>query len=159
MRAGARRVIMAGMIADEGLELLDEEQCRRLLASGEVGRVGVTIGALPAIFPVNYRVVDDAVVFLTSPGTKLEAATANAVLAFEVDDFGIADRTGWSVLVIGRSEVVDDDEVWARAREQGLEPFADGARRTMVRIAVELISGRRLVHAPGGGGVPWALAG
>ncbi len=144
------------MIVDDGLELLDEEECLRLLASGEIGRVGVSIAALPAIFPVNFRVIDDAIVFATSPGTKLESASANAVLAFEVDDFGLSDRTGWSVLVIGRSEVVDDPAVHEKAREAGLEPFAEGPRHTLVRIAIELISGRRIVHN-GGDGPSWSL--
>jgi hypothetical protein len=39
-----------------------------LVVQGEVGRVGVTIGGVPAIFPVNDTVIDGAVVFLTAPG-------------------------------------------------------------------------------------------
>ena len=39
------------VLVDEGLELVDEPEAMRLLAGGEVGRVGLTIGALPAIFP------------------------------------------------------------------------------------------------------------
>ncbi len=144
------------MIVDDGLELLDEDECVRLLASGEIGRVGVSIAALPAIFPVNFRLIDGAIVFATSPGTKLEAASSNAVLAFEVDDFGIVDRTGWSVLVIGRSEVVEDPAVRDKARAAGLEPFAEGPRHTLVRIAIELISGRRIVHS-GGPEPSWSL--
>ena len=49
------------MIVERGLEVLSEDVAARLLASGAVGRVGVTIGALPAIFPVNYVVVDGAI--------------------------------------------------------------------------------------------------
>lgn len=145
------------MIVEEGLELLDEQQCLALLATAEIGRVGVSIAALPAIFPVNYRLIDGSVVFLTSPGTKLEAAAANAVVAFEVDDFGMADRTGWSVLVVGRSEIVTDPDLRAQAERLGLEPFAEGPRHTMVRIAVELISGRRIVRSYGSGGLSPSL--
>src|ERR687892_212669 len=96
------------MIVDEGLELLTEEQACALLATGEVGRVGITIGALPAIFPVNYRVIDGAVVFRTSPGSKMSAAAEGAVVAFEVDDYQLADRSGWSVLAVGPPEIVHD---------------------------------------------------
>ena len=46
------------MMVDEGLELLTDDECRRLLGMGEVGRVGIPIGALPAIFPVNDRLLD-----------------------------------------------------------------------------------------------------
>src|SRR5678815_1304916 len=69
------------MPVDEGLELLTEHDARALLASGEIGRVGITIGALPAIFPVNYRVIDGAIVFRTAPGSKLSAAAEGAVVA------------------------------------------------------------------------------
>ena len=96
------------MLIDEGLELLDEPEVMRLLANCEVGRVGVTIGALPAIFPVNYRLIDGCVVFRSSPGSKLSAAANRAVVAFEVDDYNVADRSGWSVLAVGPSEVVHD---------------------------------------------------
>ena len=78
---------------DEGLELLTEDQARGLLATGEVGRIGITIGALPAIFPVNYRLVDGSIVFRTAPGSKMSAAADGAVIAFEVDDYQLADRT------------------------------------------------------------------
>jgi nitroimidazol reductase NimA-like FMN-containing flavoprotein (pyridoxamine 5'-phosphate oxidase superfamily) len=134
------------MIVDGGLELLGDDDARRLLASGEVGRVGITIGALPAIFPVNYRMVDGAIVFRTAPGSKMSAAAAGAVVAFEVDDYGMWDRSGWSVLAVGQAEVVDDPAICRAADAAGLEPFADGARTAVVRIEPTFLSGRRLVH-------------
>jgi nitroimidazol reductase NimA-like FMN-containing flavoprotein (pyridoxamine 5'-phosphate oxidase superfamily) len=137
------------MIVDDGLELLTEEECRRLLAIGEVGRVGITIGALPAVFPVNYRVIDGAIVFRTSPGSKLSAAAAGAVVAFEVDDYQAADRSGWSVLAIGRAEVVLDLDLTFRVLVTQLEPFVEGLRTSIVRVEPTLLSGRRLVHMPG----------
>ena len=63
------------VLIDEGLELLDETEAMRLLAHSEVGRVGITIGAMPAIFPVNYRLIDGSIVFRTAPGSKLTAAS------------------------------------------------------------------------------------
>jgi nitroimidazol reductase NimA-like FMN-containing flavoprotein (pyridoxamine 5'-phosphate oxidase superfamily) len=134
-------------MVDQGLELLSEQQCRELLSGGEVGRVGITVGALPAIFPVNYRVVDDAIVFWTAPGSKMSAATAGAVVAFEVDDYQLADRSGWSVLVVGQAEVVVEPALTAKAIASHLEPFADG-RNALVRIMPTFVSGRRLVHGP-----------
>jgi nitroimidazol reductase NimA-like FMN-containing flavoprotein (pyridoxamine 5'-phosphate oxidase superfamily) len=134
------------MIVDEGLELLTEDQARVLLAGGEVGRVGITIGALPAIFPVNYRVIDGAIVFRTAPGSKMSAAAAGAVVAFEVDDYQLTDRSGWSVLAVGRAEVVHDIDVAFKVLDTDLEPFADGPRSTIVRIEPTFISGRRIVH-------------
>lgn len=133
------------MLMDEGLELLEEQDSLALLARGGVGRVGVTMGALPAIFPVNYRFIDGAIVFRTAPGSKLSAATDGAVLAFEVDDYAEEDRSGWSVLAVGRAEVVHDLEMTFKVLDTGLEPFADGARTALVRIEPTFVSGRRLV--------------
>jgi uncharacterized protein len=135
-------------MADGGLEILTEDESRRLLATREIGRVGVTVGALPAIFPVNYRMVDDAIVFRTAPGTKLSAAADGAVVAFETDHYEAGDRSGWSVLAVGRSEVVHDLDVAFKVADAGLEPFAGGVRTAIVRIRPELVSGRRIVHEP-----------
>ncbi|HEX6422382.1 MAG TPA: pyridoxamine 5'-phosphate oxidase family protein [Acidimicrobiales bacterium] len=134
------------MIIDEGLELLTEEESAKLLASERVGRVGITIGALPAIFPVNYAVIDGAIVFRTSPGSKMSAAAAGAVVAFEVDNYHLSDRTGWSVLVVGRSEVVHDLDTTFKVLAAALQPLADGKRTTIVRIEPAFISGRRIVR-------------
>jgi nitroimidazol reductase NimA-like FMN-containing flavoprotein (pyridoxamine 5'-phosphate oxidase superfamily) len=135
-------------MVDGGLERLDDDEARRLLDRGEVGRVGITMGALPAIFPVDYRVVDGAIVFWTAPGSKMSAALAGAVVAFEVDDYGVSDRSGWSVLAVGEAHVVDDPEVCRAATAAGLEPFVDSARAALVRVEPTFLSGRRLVHAP-----------
>lgn len=135
------------MLVDEGLEILDEEECRRLLASGYLGRLGVTIHALPAIFPVNYRLIGEAIYFRTGPGTKLNHAANGQVVAFQVDG-GIdrAYRQGWSVLVLGRGEEVDDfGELQALAHLLPT-PWAPGPRARVVRIPIEIISGRRIVQ-------------
>ena len=125
---------------------MTEEDARDLLASGDVGRVGITIGALPAIFPVNYCVIDGAIVFRTSPGSKLSAAAQGAVVAFEVDDYQVPDRSGWSVLAVGRAEVVHDLALTFKVLDADLRPLADGLRTSIVRIEPTFVSGRRIVH-------------
>ena len=140
------------MVVDEGLEL-SEEDALRLLATRDVGRVGVTIGALPAIFPVTYRLVDGAIVFRTAPGTRLSAAADRAVVAFETDDYSPAGRAGWSVLVVGRAEIADDPALWTEVLDAAPPPFAGASRRTIVRILPELVTGRRIVTDPPGSGL------
>src|SRR5690242_2358427 len=66
-----------------GLELLTRVECLGLLASRGLGRVSVSMGALPVILPVAYRVAGEAVIIRTTPGTRLDAALANQVVAFE----------------------------------------------------------------------------
>ena len=118
------------------------------LPTGEVGRVGVTIGALPVILPVNYRLIDGFVVFWSAPGSKLSVAASGTVVAFEVDDYLAADRTGWSVLVVGPSEVVDDPDVRFKTLESGLQPYVDRLTAAVVRITPTFVSGRRIVRLP-----------
>jgi uncharacterized protein len=130
----------------QGLESLATDQCWELLGQTQVGRVGVSIGALPAIFPVNYAVVDRCSVFRTAPGTKLAAATAGAVVAFQVDDYRGEDRSGWSVLAVGPARVVHDRDVRFEVLASGPDPWADGTRTNVVSIAPGFLSGRRLVH-------------
>jgi nitroimidazol reductase NimA-like FMN-containing flavoprotein (pyridoxamine 5'-phosphate oxidase superfamily) len=128
------------------LEDLPPAECRRLLASTPLGRVGVTIAALPAVLPVNFIVDDDSIVFRTMPGTKLDAATVRAVVAFEADGFDAATGTGWSVLVRGMAgEITDPDEL-ARARALPLRSWALGDQADRyIRIGMDLVSGRRAV--------------
>lgn len=133
------------LINEDGLEILDEDECWRLVGTTALGRVGVTIGALPAIFPVNYAVVGRTVVFRTGPGTKLRAALEHNVVAFEVDDGDALYHEGWSVLLVGVGAEIDSNEV-AALGPIPVAPWAPGNRRHYVRIWPELVSGRRIVH-------------
>ncbi|HZT64752.1 MAG TPA: pyridoxamine 5'-phosphate oxidase family protein [Acidimicrobiales bacterium] len=132
---------VGAVLIDGGLELLDQAECLRLLASQHVGRVGVSVGSLPAIFPVNYAVDGDQVLFRTGEGTKLAVAVSGAVVAFETDWFDSFSHEGWSVLVVGRAEVVPEGDDKARVRA-----WAPGERDRLVSIRAELVSGRRIRH-------------
>ena len=133
------------MLIDEGLELLDTDQCEALLGTTAVGRVGITMAGLPVILPVNYTYVDNSIVFRTSEGTKLHAASNGAVIAFEIDDYNQSTHRGWSVLVVGRAEHVTEPLELAALDKHQLAPWADGERREYVRVTPELLSGRRIV--------------
>ena len=135
------------MLVDEGLIILSEKECADLLAQHHVGRVAVTIEALPAVFPVNYALMDGDIVFRTGDGVKLRAALHNAVVAFEIDDYEPIDHGGWSVLAVGvASELTGPD--LDRARALPLRPWADGDRGHYVRVVPELVSGRQITHSP-----------
>jgi nitroimidazol reductase NimA-like FMN-containing flavoprotein (pyridoxamine 5'-phosphate oxidase superfamily) len=129
---------------DDRLAELDEDECRELLGHGTVGRVGVTVGGLPMILPVNYGWVDGDILFRTGDGTKLKAAVDRAVIAFEVDAYDVEHRAGWSVLAIGRAFEVLDPVAVAAAESLALAPWANGNRHHWVRMRPELISGRRI---------------
>jgi len=142
----------------DGYAVLEEAECLRLLAQGSIGRVAVSIGAVPAVFPVNYGVLDGAIVFRTGKGSKLDAAVRNAVVAFEIDEVDPLYHEGWSVLVVGIADEVRDRRMTEKAQRLPLEPWAPGPRHHLVAIQPEFVSGRRIVHtrAPDddGGGRP-----
>jgi hypothetical protein len=132
-----------------GLAVLERIDCLRRLGATGIGRVAVTVGALPAIFPLTYAQRDGAVYFRTAPGTKLAAATANAIVAFEVDRFDRFAHTGWSVLVVGRAEVVDDPDELESLRTLPLTPWVSSDAVSLVRLRADLVSGRVLTHGGG----------
>lgn len=79
---------------------LSRQQCLDLLADEYVGRLAVIVGRRPEIFPVNYVLDGDAIVFRTASGTKLSGTTQGEV-AFEVDQLHLPSHSGWSVVVHG----------------------------------------------------------
>jgi nitroimidazol reductase NimA-like FMN-containing flavoprotein (pyridoxamine 5'-phosphate oxidase superfamily) len=127
-----------------GLEVLDRDECLRLLATAEIGRVIVTVGALPAAFPVNFALWDGDVVFRTGTGSKLVAAVDKAIVAFEVDEIDRVTKSGWSVLVTGPAMAVDQTPDMAIADRLAPQPWLPRYRGHVVRIRSELVSGRRL---------------
>jgi nitroimidazol reductase NimA-like FMN-containing flavoprotein (pyridoxamine 5'-phosphate oxidase superfamily) len=138
------------------LETLDRAECLRLLETVPVGRIGVSIGALPVILPVNFAVVGDRIVIRTVPGTKLDAATTHAVVAFEVDGYAPDGSSGWSVMVQGMcSEVAPEDRAALAERRLPAWAFDDGAANRFVRIDLSFVSGRRFRRRrEGGAGAP-----
>jgi nitroimidazol reductase NimA-like FMN-containing flavoprotein (pyridoxamine 5'-phosphate oxidase superfamily) len=127
---------------------LSRSECLELLSTVPVGRVGVSIGALPAVLPVNFCVTDEAVIFRSTSGAKLSAAVAGTVVAFEADHYDEAGRTGWSVLVQGRAEEITDPAGLARAEQLPLESWAlDGAADHVIAVELAMISGRRITRS------------
>ena len=131
-------------VFDIGLESLSEAECRALLAGSSFGRVAITVGALPAILPVNYALLDGDVVFRTTEGSKLRAALERAVVAFEIDGIDEAQHTGWSVLVVGHATAIWRQPDVERAQALDIRPWAPGTRDRFVRVTTGMISGRRI---------------
>jgi nitroimidazol reductase NimA-like FMN-containing flavoprotein (pyridoxamine 5'-phosphate oxidase superfamily) len=127
------------------LETLGRGECLELMATVPVGRIAVTVGALPAIFPVNFALVGANIFIRTVPGTKLDAATRGAVVAFEVDSWALDGSSGWSVLVQGVCAEVTDPAQRIAVAEGPLRAWAfdEGIAERFVRIDVSFVNGRR----------------
>lgn len=128
------------------IERLAPEECRRLLATQQVGRLGFVSDGQPDVLPVNYVLDGDAVVFATRPGTKLWAATRSPV-AFEVDSIDASTRSGWSVVIHGLAQEItslDSPAVVARIQALALAPWPAGECPNVVRLPATSITGRRI---------------
>ncbi len=127
-----------------GLTILTEDECWHRLRSEEIGRVAVSVGSTPDIFPVNYRVHRDEIVIRTEAGTKLAAGTLMSSVAFEVDGFDRERRSGWSVVVKGKGREPVQIEEQMQLDELGLEPWAVARKtRWMVITPIE-VTGREI---------------
>ncbi|MEU9991823.1 pyridoxamine 5'-phosphate oxidase family protein [Streptomyces sp. NPDC048045] len=119
-------------------------ECRTLLAMHGVGRLAVPTATGPVIVPVNYSVVDGAIVFRTARGATPSLADGCQV-AFEVDRIDDAFSQGWSVLVRGPARAVTDPQEQRRYTERAYStPWAGGSRSLWMRIDPFTVTGRRI---------------
>ncbi|MFC5994358.1 pyridoxamine 5'-phosphate oxidase family protein [Pseudonocardia hispaniensis] len=135
---------MSTSARDTELVEIGPDDCLRLLAGGAVGRVVFTDFALPAAHPVNYLLDGAEVVFRTGAGSKLAAATRNAVVAFQVDEIDRRTRTGWSVLGIGVAYEVTDPVRLVGLADRMPIPWAPGRIAHTIAIPLQQLRGRRL---------------
>lgn len=120
---------------------LTEAESWSLLSAMTLGRLAISVGGQPDIFPVNFAVQRHTILIRTAEGTKLAAAMTNGQVAFEADDHDV--EQGWSVVVKGHAEVLmRADEITEAERAQVL-PWTATTKRRFLRITPMQITGRR----------------
>jgi uncharacterized protein len=125
-------------------EELDRPECMRLLAAKSVGRIAICDASGPVVVPVNYVFYDAVVLFRTSAHSTVAAHLKDAPASFQVDEVDDYLQSGWSVLVRGRAEYVENPEDLPHERFTVPEPWADGARQLYVRVVPDQFTGRRV---------------
>jgi hypothetical protein len=133
-------------IDHNGLEILDRAECLALLKTVPIGRIAITVDALPVILPVNFVLANDEIIMRTAEGAKLSAAMSHAVIALEADHFEPVDHCGWSVLVQGNSRVIDDPVEVDRTMELPLRSWASERTDRFVAVSLDVVTGRRVGH-------------
>lgn len=123
------------------LRNLDRDECLRLLATQQVGRIAFTDDSGTDIMPVNFVLDGEDVLIATTGYGAIARGSTNARVAFEVDDYDTYNESGWSVVVRGRAH----RESPLQSSAERPEPWADGSRTFLLRISGEAISGRRLI--------------
>jgi uncharacterized protein len=124
-------------------EILDESACWALLEGNTVGRLAVDVGGQPDIFPINYLVDRQSIVFRTGAGTKLAAAVLMRRVAFEIDGYEPDGRSVWSVVIKGVARELERLTEILTADDLPLYPWIATIKPTFVRIDVREVSGRR----------------
>lgn len=125
---------------------LSDEQCWERLRTQELGRLVTRVHDVLDIFPVNYVVDGDSVLFRTAQGSKLFELTINDEVLFEVDDHTETDA--WSVIVRGRAHPLDTSAEVERADGLGLKPWIPTLKYTYVRVEAASVTGRAFERAP-----------
>lgn len=125
---------------DDGyFDSLDEAECRKLLASGNVGRVAWQSDLGINVMPVNYEVVDNHVVFHTSQTGPLASLLEPTQVGFQIDEIDVEAAVGWTLLVRGTT---------GPARGLDSISWVPDGRHVGVAIALEWLGGRVVSGTP-----------
>lgn len=123
-----------------GTGILSEDECWELLGGESVGRVVITSGPALDIFPVNYALDGDGLVFRTNAGRKMTWSLVGQI-AFELDSIDQSSMTGWSVVV--RGEARDISRFDCPERRLAVQS-STGSKDFLIRIAAQSITGHRV---------------
>ena len=86
-------------------DALSERECWELLATASVGRLALSVRALPLIVHVQYYLDGRRLAVCLGHHELPERALDETVIAFAADSIDPVTRSGWSVQVQGRSVI------------------------------------------------------
>ena len=118
-------------------DALSERECWELLATGSVGRLALSVRALPVIVPVQYYLDGRRLAACLGHHALPERALDQTVIAFAADSIDPVTRSGWSVQVQGRSVI-------PRGLRIGTDCGWPAAAAQVVQIQPGTISGHRV---------------
>lgn len=123
---------------------LDRTVCYELLRHGGIGRVLFCADRGPVALPVNFRLLDEDIVFRTGDSSIRDAVDAGGGIGLEADRLDDALGEGWSVLATGHGALVEDPEVLQQISALEIRSWAGEHRPRAVRLHVDEITGRRI---------------
>ena len=129
--------------SERRIDVRGREQCLDLLATNHLGRVAWQAADLPQILPVTYAMHQGSVYFRTTPDGILSELAQPTRVALEVDELDQQTRSGWSIVLQGRtSAVTEPDAVAGLWAADSLVPWAGGNRTLFICIRPDRVSGR-----------------
>lgn len=126
------------------IEVLDRPASLALIRRGGIGRLSFVTERGPVALPVNFRMLDEDVVFHTGDGSIRASVRSGGRLGLEVDHLDDTLGEGWSVLVTGPSTELRDPDELRRATELGIQSWAGEERPITIRLTGEEITGRQI---------------
>ena len=130
----------------DGVAHVCEDECWALLRTASVGRLALSVRALPAILPVQYYVGESEIAVCLGFFDVPASAVTNTVVAFAADSIAPVRRCGWTVQVQGTgrldqalADVVDCD---------------DSVRGRIVHLTPVIITGYRAQLCPFAAALP-----
>ncbi|MFF3574869.1 pyridoxamine 5'-phosphate oxidase family protein [Nocardia jiangxiensis] len=128
---------------------LSSDECLTLLAGVRLGRVVYTRDVLPAVRPVNHVVRDGEIIIGAGASpwlTKMVRARDKAVLGYQADQIDQNSHHGWTVLVVGYAQIIDDPDRIAK-----YAPLVQSWTRTvndaLITIEPDLVTGMRIAES------------
>ena len=82
---------------------IPSQRCWELLATASVGRVALSVQALPVILPVQYHVSGRRLAVCLGHHNIPARSLNETIIAFTADSIDPAARSGWAVQIQGRS--------------------------------------------------------
>jgi pyridoxamine 5'-phosphate oxidase-like protein len=134
-------------------DVLSERECWQLLATVSVGRLALSVHALPVIVPVQYYLDGRRLAVCLGHHGLPERSLDEAIIAFGADSIDTVTRSGWSVQVQGRSVIprglrIDTDCGWpAAAQIVEIEPGRIRGHRMHLCPFIDALLARRPLPA------------
>ena len=119
---------------------LTRAECWQLLAGPAVGHLGIVVDGAPEVYPVNYVVDGESVVYRVDGPGRLDQA--DPAVCFQIDAFDTERHRGWSVLVKGTAQRLPDPG--ARLRSESPAGAPDPPPERWVRIDPIEVTGRKI---------------
>ena len=117
---------------------LSDEQCLTLLGRAQLGRVALSVRALPVVVPVRYM-LNDGVLLFAATGEELTKALHGSIASLQADSFDEDSGRRWSVFATGPVAIVESLETVATMLSG--PPIAN-VESSLFRLSPAILSGR-----------------
>lgn len=115
-------------------------ECRRLLAAASTGRVGMVHDGAPVVVPVQYVFDGRDVFYRTRRGGLLDPGPDHRDVAVEIDGTDTLYHLGWSVLLRGIAQRIEQP-----AGVPVIRPWIRHPESCTIHVATRSLTGRRIV--------------